>query len=117
MAGIRQSGDPDIRAALTEESATVSAIYTQGVQVPQVTFTPVREFTVGTRPAVQVVATVNGMTPNACNGTSALHSIVVTTSPTVEGSVVFLISLRQGANATPKPDVINKIVETLRSPA
>jgi hypothetical protein len=43
--------------------------------------------------------------------------MVVTTVPNVEGSVAFLISLREGANVSPKPDVINKIVDTLRSPA
>ena len=32
------------------------------------------------------------MVPDACFGTSALHSIVVTTVPNVEGSVVFVIS-------------------------
>jgi hypothetical protein len=43
--------------------------------------------------------------------------MAVTTVPNVEGSVVFLISLRQGANVTANPDVINKMVGTLRSPA
>ena len=56
------------------------------------------------------------MTSDACNGSSALHSIVVTTVPNVEGSVVFVISLRQGATATPKPDVINKIVAYATKP-
>lgn len=117
MAGVTGSKNPDIRAALDEESKTVPAIYTRGAQPPKVDFTPVRDFTIGTHPAVQMVATVSGMTPDACNGSSALHSIVVTTVPNVEGSVVFVISLRQGATATPKPDVINKIVDTLRSPS
>lgn len=117
MAGVTGSKNPDIRTALDEESKTVPTIYARDAQVPKVDFTPVREFTIGTHPAVQMVATVTGMAPDACNGSSALHSMVVTTVPNVEGSVVFLISLRQGANATPKPDVINKIVATLRSPA
>jgi hypothetical protein len=116
IAGVAGSKNPDIRAALDEESKTVPAIYARDAQLPKVDFTPVREFTIGTHPAVQMVATVTGMTPDACNGSSALHSIVVTTVPNVEGSVVFLISLKQGANVTPKPDVINKIVATLRSP-
>jgi hypothetical protein len=117
MAGVGGSKNPDIKAALDEETKTVPTIYTRADQVPKVDFTPLREFTIGTHPAVQMVATVSGMVPDACNGSSALHSIVVTTVPNVEGSVVFVISLRQGATATPKPDVINKIVATLRSPA
>ena len=43
--------------------------------------------------------------------------MVVTTVHNVEGSVAFLISLREGANVSPQPDVINRIVNTLRSPA
>jgi hypothetical protein len=70
MAGIPESKNPDLRAALEEESTSVVTIYAQDGRVPN-----------------------------------------------VEGSVVFLISLRQGANATPKPGVINEIVKTLRSPA
>ena len=116
MAGVTQSKNPDIGAALAEEATTVSTIYTQNVQVPKVEFTPVRGFSIGTHPAVQMVATVTGMASDTCTGASALHSIVVTTVPNVEGSVVFLISLRQGATVTPKPDVIDKIVGTLRSP-
>ena len=117
MAGVTQSKNPDIRAALEEESTTVPTIYAQGGQVPKVDFTPVTEFSIGTHPAVQMVATVTGIATDACTGSSAIHSIVVTTVPNVEGSVAFLISLRQGATATPKPDVIDKIVATLRSPA
>ncbi|MET0475484.1 MAG: hypothetical protein ABW001_12705 [Mycobacterium sp.] len=117
MAGVTGSNNPDIGAALEEETQTVSSIYTRGGQLPKVEFTPVREFFIGTHPAVQMVATVSGMATDACNGSTALHSIVVTTVPNVDGSVVFLVSLRQGANATPKPDVIDKIVATLRSPA
>jgi hypothetical protein len=76
----------------------------------------VREFTIGTHPAVQMVATVTCIATDACTGASALHSMVVTTVPNVERSVVFLISLRQGANATPKPSVINEIVKTPPQP-
>jgi hypothetical protein len=117
MAGVTQSKNPDIRAALDEESQTVAAIYTQDGKVPNVEFGPVREFNIGTHPAVQMVATVNGIATDNCNGSSAFHSMVVTTVPKVEGSVVFLVSLRQGATVSPKPDVINSIVHTLRSPA
>jgi hypothetical protein len=117
MAGITGSKNPDLRPALEEESTSVATIYTQDGQVPKVDFSPVREFTIGTHPAVQMVATVTGIATDACTGASALHSMVVTTVPNVEGSVVFLIALRQGANATPKPTVINEIVKTLRSPA
>jgi hypothetical protein len=117
MAGVGGSKNPDIRAALDEEMKTVPLIYSQNGQVPKVEYAPIREFNIGTNPAVQTVATVSDIATDACNGASALHSMVVTTVPNVEGSVVFLISLRQGVNATPKPDVINKMVETLRSPA
>jgi hypothetical protein len=117
MAGVAQSKNPDIRAALDEEMQTVATIYTQGDRVPKVAFAPIREFTIGTHPAIQTVATVSDIATDECNGPSALHSMVVTTVPNVEGSVVFLISLREGASATANPDVINKIVDTLRSPA
>lgn len=117
MSGVAGSKNPDIRAALDEESALVAPIYTQGQTVPSVEFGPVREFTIGTRPAVQMVATITGIAADDCNGPNAFHSMVVTTVPNVEGSVVFLISLREGATASPKPDVINEMVQTLRSPA
>ena len=117
MAGVSQSNNPDIKAALDEESKTVPIIYTQNGKVPDVTFTEVNEFMIGNHAAVQMVATINNMAPDQCNGTSALHSMVVTTVPNVQGSVAFLISLRQGVSATPKPDVINQMVKTLRSPA
>ncbi|HEX5144870.1 MAG TPA: hypothetical protein VFW21_13475 [Mycobacterium sp.] len=115
MAGVTESENPDIRAALDEESKTVPLIYTQNGQAPVVDFAPVREFTIGNHPAVQTVAMVKGIATDACDGSSAFHSIVVTTVPNVKGSVVFVISLRAGATATPNPDVINKIVDTLRS--
>jgi hypothetical protein len=117
MAGVGGSKNPDIRAALDEEMKTVPLIYSKNGQLPSVDFTAVREFNIGTHPALQTVANVHGIATDSCNGPSALHSIVVTTVPKVEGSVVFLISLRQGANATPKPEVIKKLVDTLRSPA
>lgn len=117
MAGVTQSKNPDINAALDEESKTVPVIYTQGGKAPTVEFTPIEQFTIGDRPAVQMVANVKDIATDACFGSSAIHSMVVTTVPNVEGSVVFLISLRQGVNATPKPDVINAMVKTLRSPA
>ena len=117
MAGVTGSKNPDIKAALDEEMKTVPLIYSQNGQEPTVQYTPVREFNIGTHPAVQTVATVDNIPTDSCTGSSALHSIVVTTVPNVEGSVVFLISLKQGATATPKPDAINKIVATLQSPA
>ena len=117
MAGVASSKNPDIRAALDEESKTVPLIYTQGGKVPKVEFGPVREFNIGTHPAVQMVATVTDIAADACTGSSALHSMVVTTVPHVEGSVAFLISLRQGANVTANPTVIDEMVNTLRSPA
>ena len=117
MAGVAGSKNPDIRAALDEESKTVPIIYTQKGKAPKVEYGPVREFTIGTHPAVQMVATVTDIATDQCTGASAFHSMVVTTVPNVEGSVVFLISLREGTNASPNPDVINTIVKTLRSPA
>jgi hypothetical protein len=117
MAGVTSSKNPDITAALDEETKTVPTIYSQDGRVPKIELAPVREFTIGNHRAVQTVATVTEIPTDACNGGSALHSMVVTTVPNVEGSVVFLISLRQGANVMPKSDVINKMVETLQSPA
>ncbi len=117
MAGVANSKNPDIRAALDEESATVPLIYTQNGKVPEVELGPVREFSIGGRPAVQMVATVKGIATDACNGPSAFHSMVITTVPNVEGSVAFVISLREGANVTPKADMIDKIVDTVRTPA
>lgn len=117
MSGVTGSKNPDIRAALDEETALVAPIYTNGQTVPSVELSPVREFTIGTRPAVQVVATITGIAADDCTGPNAFHSMVVTTVPNVQGSVVFLISLREGATASPKPDVINEMVQTLRSPA
>ena len=64
---------------------------------------PVREFTIGTHPAVQMVATVTDIATDPCKGASAFHSMVVTTVPNVEGSVVFVISLREGAKRLPIP--------------
>jgi hypothetical protein len=117
MAGVAGSKIPDIRAALEEESTTVATIYTRSGAVPKVEFGPVREFSIGTHPAVQMVATVTDIATDACTGSSALHSMVVTTVPHDEGSVVFLISLRNGVNVTAKPSVIDDMVRTLRSPA
>ena len=117
IAGVTQSNNPDIRAALDEEKKTVPLIYTQGGAVPKVEFSSVQEFTIGPHRAVQMVATVTGIATDACNGPSALHSMVVTTVPKVEGAVVFIISLRESAKMSPKPAVINEMVKTLRSPA
>ena len=116
-AGVAGSKNADIRAALDEESKTVPTIYTQNGHVPKVEYGPVREFNIGSHPAVQMVATVTDIATDACNGPSAFHSMVVTTVPKVEGSVAFVISLREGANVSPKPDVINSIVNTLKVPA
>ena len=104
MAGVAGSKNPDISAALDEETKTVPAIYTQGGKVPKVEFGPVREFNIGTHPAVQRVATVTDIATDACTGSSALHSMVVTTVPNVVGSVVFLISLRKGVNVSANPE-------------
>ena len=117
MAGLGGSNNPDIRAALDEESKTVPLIYSKDNQEPTVEYGEVREFNIGNHPAVQMVATVTNMATDACSGSKAFHSIVVTNVPNVEGSVVFLISLREGANVSPKPDIINAMVKTLRSPA
>jgi hypothetical protein len=117
MAGVAGLKNPDIRAALDDESKTVPIIYSaQGGQLPRVEYGPVREFRIGNYPAVQMVATVSDIAATPCTGPAAFHSMVATTVPNVDGSVVFLISLREGVNHKPKPDVINKMVETLRSP-
>jgi hypothetical protein len=117
MAGVAGSKNPDIRSALDEESATVPKIYaSQSGVAPTVELAPVTEFAIGSHPAVQMIAKVTGIAAEGCTGPEALHSMVVTTVPNVEGSVVFLISLRQGAAGAPGPDVIDEMVATLRSP-
>ena len=55
MAGVTGSKSPDIKAALDEEMKTVPLIYSQNGQEPTVQYTPVREFNIGTHPAVQTV--------------------------------------------------------------
>ncbi|AMO60353.1 Uncharacterised protein [Mycolicibacterium phlei] len=117
IAGVTRSANPDIRAALDEEMQTVSPIYTRDGNAPNVEFAPIREFQIGPHPAVQVVATVRDIQTTECAGPGAYHSIVVTTVPGVEGSVVFVISLREGATVTPNANVINEMVATLKSPA
>ncbi|MCZ8379199.1 hypothetical protein O6P37_10025 [Mycobacterium sp. CPCC 205372] len=118
MAGVAGSQNPDIRVALDNEIKTVPTIYA-GISgsKPKVDFGPVREFTIGTHPAVQMVAKVTDIRTPGCTGPEALHSMVVTTVPNVEGSVVFLISLRQGAPGAPNRELIDDMVRTLRSPA
>jgi hypothetical protein len=117
-AGVAGSKNPDIKVALDDESKTVPVIYS-GIsgQAPRVEFGPVREFTIGPHPAVQMVAKVTDIRTPGCTGPEALHSMVVTTVPNVEGSVVFLISLRQGIPGAPNSEVINEMVKTLKSPA
>lgn len=116
VAGVTRSRNPDIGAALDETAQTVAPIYTRDGQTPQIDFAPVREFSIGPHPAVQMVATVTDIATTECTGPTAYHSIVVTTVPKVEGSVVFVISLREGSTVKPNPDVINQMVDTLRSP-
>lgn len=117
MAGVTGSKNPDLRAALDEEMQTVPAIYTRDQKTPNIEYAPVREFSIGAHPAVQMVATVRDIATTECTGPSAYHSVVVTTVPHVEGSVVFVISLREGSTVSPNPDVINEMVNTLKSPA
>ncbi|SEH91644.1 hypothetical protein SAMN04489835_5657 [Mycolicibacterium rutilum] len=117
IAGVTGSKNPDIRAALDEEMQTVAPIYTRDQKTPNIEYAPIREFAIGPHAAVQTVATVTGIATSECTGPSAFHSIVVTTVPNVEGSVVFVISLREGSTASPNSNIINEMVDTLRSPA
>ncbi|MEZ0343098.1 hypothetical protein ACAG25_24350 [Mycobacterium sp. pV006] len=117
VAGVTRSRNPEIGVALDQTAETVTPIYTRDGQAPAIEFGPVREFSIGPHPAVQMVATVTGIAATECTGPTAYHSIVVTTVPKVEGSVVFVISLREGSTVKPNPDVINQMVDTLRSPA
>ncbi len=79
--------------------------------------TALREFNIGSHPAVQMVATVTDIATDACNGPVGVsHHGHHHGTPKVEGSVAFLISLRGGRERLTKPDVINSIVNTLRKP-
>ncbi|MGZ8178532.1 hypothetical protein ACXVUM_11435 [Williamsia sp. SKLECPSW1] len=105
----------NIDIAVRDESALVKDIYTSDSgQVPSVSLSPPRRFTVGGAPAVQVVAAVTGIEPSACQGTSALHSMVATTVPGQPGSVLFVISLPQGVPGAVAPADADRMVDSLR---
>lgn len=48
-----------------------------------------------------MIATVTGIKADACTGPSALHSMVATTVPGQDGTVLFVISLEQGIDGAP----------------
>jgi hypothetical protein len=106
---------PDINQALGNESELVSDIYTSDSgQVPAVALGQVRHLTVSGAPAAQMVARVSDIGSDGCTAPSALHSMLATTVPGIEGTVLFVISLRQGYPGAPDPAVIDRMVSTLR---
>lgn len=116
VAGLPGAADTtDIATAVRDEAALVRDIYTSdsGV-VPTVRLTAPRQFTVDGRPAVQIVASVSGVEPSACQGTTALHSMVATTVPGRPGSVLFVISLNQGVPGATAPADGDRMVASLR---
>lgn len=116
-AGIPGSKDiSDINAAAETESRNVADIYTSknGV-VPQVSLSPPRSLTVAGAPAVQIVANVSGIEADACEGPTAVHSIVATTVPGQPGTVLFITTLSQGIAGAPDAGVIDQMIGTLRA--
>jgi hypothetical protein len=98
-----------------DEATLVDAIYTSDSgHKPSVSLSPPRSFTVGGTPAVQIVATVTDIETNACTGSSALHSMLATTVPGIEGTVVFVVSLQQAYPGAPDRGVLERMVITLR---
>ncbi|MGJ0120314.1 hypothetical protein ACQ7HM_14020 [Williamsia sp. MIQD14] len=115
-AGLPGASDTsDILQAVRAESALVADIYTSDSgRVPRVQLSAPRRFTVGGADAVQVVASVTGIETSACQGPTALHSMVATTVPGQPGSVMFVISLPQGMTDAVAPAVGDQMVATLR---
>jgi hypothetical protein len=116
VAGLPGASDTtDIEKAVRDESALVADIYTSDSGTrPTVKLTPPRRFSVGGRPAVQVAAIVSGIQPSACQGVTALHSMVATTVPGQPGSVLFVISLPQEVPGAVDPSDGDRMVASLR---
>ncbi|BBZ36003.1 hypothetical protein [Mycolicibacterium confluentis] len=106
----------DINEAVRSEATLVSDIYTSknGV-VPQVSLSPPRNLTVGGAPAVQIVATVTGIEADSCHAPKVLHSMLATTVPGQEGSVLFIVALSQDAPGAPDGGLMDQMVGTLRA--
>ncbi|GAA2055310.1 hypothetical protein [Williamsia deligens] len=114
LPGAASTGDID--TALRDEAALVTDIYTSDSgTVPRVKLSEMRRFSVSGRPAVQMVAAVSGIEPSACQGTTALHSMVATTVPGQPGTVLFVISLPQGVPGAVVPSDGDRMVSTLRA--
>ena len=116
LSGIAGSPDiGDIHQAVKAESELVAGIYTSDGVVPTVALSPAKELMLDGRAAVQVVATVTGVKTGECTGASARHYMVATTSPAVDGTVVFIVSVDEGMSNAPDPTVIDELVGTLRA--
>lgn len=117
VSGVPASTDiSDIHAAVQAEARLVPDIYSSDDGVaPAVSLSTPRNLTVAGRPAVQVVATVTGMpVDDECSAPSALHSMVATTVPGQEGTVLFVVALDQGRPGALDAGVIDQMVATLR---
>ncbi len=117
VSGVPGSSDiSDINQSVNAEATKVADIYTsEDGQLPAVSLSSPKSLTVSGRPAVQVIATVTGIKADACTGPSALHSMVATTVPGQDGTVLFVISLEQGIDGAPDAGVIDRMVASLRT--
>lgn len=106
----------DIDQAVRTESTKVADIFTSadGV-VPNVTLGEPRQFAIDGTPAVELVATVDGVAPGDCaTSPGGLHLMVATTMPDQPGTVLFVISMSQGGDGDPDPALAEQILATLR---
>ncbi len=106
----------DIDEAVRLESGLVADIFTSadGV-VPTVSLSEPRHLSIGDTPAVEIVATVSGVDSGGCaDSPGGLHVMVATTVPDQPGSVLFVVSMRQGGPDDPDPALTEQLVGTLR---
>ncbi|WP_296389616.1 hypothetical protein [Williamsia sp.] len=109
------SNTDDITVAVRAEAGLVKEIYTsESGRVPDVSLSAPTALTVGGAPAVQIVATVTGIESSACVGPTAVHSMIATTVPGQQGTVLFVISLRQGVPGAVDAPTAARMASTLR---
>ena len=104
-----------IDEAVRQESGVVKDIYTsESGAVPTVSLSEPRQLTVGGAPAVEVIATVSGISGDACTAPNALHAMVATTVPGQPGTALLVVSMEQGVAGAPEPGMLDQIVDSLR---
>ncbi|WP_082948707.1 hypothetical protein [Mycobacterium sp. 1274756.6] len=110
------SNAESIDEAVRIESSLVADIFTSadGV-VPTVSLSEPRQLSIGDTPAVEIVATVSDVGPGECSSSpGGLHLMLATTVPGQPGSVMFVVSMRQGGPGDPDPALADQLVDTLR---